>query len=85
VYLNFCSINSGQKYFLIGRNFCIITPDALSNYQNTLVIDLSGVNSEALSQFTNIVGGKTQTTVPSGEVKPDADILIILGSDFASQ
>lgn len=58
--------------------------DALNNYQNTLVIDVSGSNSQALSQFTNIVGGKTQASVPSGEVKPDADILIILGSDFAS-
>lgn len=58
--------------------------DAVNDYQITLVIDLTGSNTQ-LSQFTAVVGGKSQTTVPSGEVKPDADILIILGHDFASQ
>lgn len=60
------------------------TGDAVNNYQTTVVIDLTGSNAQALSQFTSVVGGRTDTSVPAGEKAPSgADILIILGQDFA--
>ena len=57
--------------------------NAKGNYANTLIIDLSGGNSEALEKIKGAVGGEIGN-LPDVETKPDADILIIGGSDFKS-
>lgn len=54
--------------------------NAKSDYADTLIIDLSGGNGEALEKIKALVGGEIGE-LPDGEAKPDADILIIGGSD----
>jgi hypothetical protein len=53
-----------------------------SNYQSTIVVDLTGSKSEVASQLAKLLGGKVGTTIPNGENKPNSDILVIIGSDF---
>lgn len=53
---------------------------AKSNYAQTLVIDLSGGNGEALEKIKAATGGEIGK-LPAGEIAPDADILIIGGRD----
>jgi hypothetical protein len=49
------------------------------NYTQTLVIDLKGNNSDAMTQLAATLHG-TVASLPSGEVKPtNVDILVILG------
>lgn len=55
---------------------------AKKDYQNTVIIDLSGNQSQIASQLVALLGGKVVSSVPSGEAKPTADILVILGKDF---
>jgi hypothetical protein len=52
--------------------------DATGNYTSTLVVDLTGKNSVVAKQIATNVGGVVGT-LPTGEVKPDADILVIVG------
>lgn len=54
--------------------------NAQGNYAQTLIIDLSGGNGEALEKIKAVAGGEIGE-LPDGEAKPDADILIISGSD----
>ena len=58
--------------------------NAIKNtYTGTLVIDISGKNSTTAEKIATLLGGQTGK-LPSPEVKPkDADILVILGSDFS--
>ncbi|MFZ1721288.1 MAG: LytR C-terminal domain-containing protein [Microgenomates group bacterium] len=55
---------------------------ALQNYESTQIINLGATDEQAQS-FVNSLKG-TLGTMPEGEDKPDADILIIVGSSFAT-
>lgn len=48
-------------------------------YDQTLVIDLSGNRPDVAARAAKLVGGKV-APLPDGESRPDADILIIVGS-----
>ena len=54
---------------------------AKQDYEKTLVIDLTGKNAEKAKAIASVVKGEVGK-LPSGESKPDADILIILGKDY---
>jgi len=49
-----------------------------TDYTETRVIDISNKSDPRLGQIANIVNGKIDS-LPEGEKKPDADILIIIG------
>lgn len=53
--------------------------NAKGNYENTSIIDLKGNMSETIQKVKEIVGGEIGE-LPTGEIKPDADILIIAGN-----
>lgn len=58
----------------------------LSNAQNiytsSVIVDLTGKNGSTIGKITKVIGGQ-KSALPTGETKPtNADILIILGSDF---
>jgi hypothetical protein len=53
-----------------------------SNYQTTIVVDVSGGKSDVASQLSKLLNGKVESSIPSGEVKPASDILVILGTDY---
>jgi hypothetical protein len=57
--------------------------DAKGNYSKTEVVDLSGNNSDAATQIAKLLSGSVATSAPDGEAKAGADILVILGTDFA--
>jgi len=54
---------------------------ANKNYQDTLVVDLTGNNSTSTQVIAAFLGGKV-AELPAGETKPDADVLIILGKNI---
>lgn len=49
-----------------------------NSYENNLIIDISGNNSEIIEKIISEIGGETGD-FPENELKPDADILIIGG------
>jgi hypothetical protein len=53
--------------------------NASGTYKKTLVIDLTGNNAEKATEIAGAVGGETGQ-MPSGETAPEADILVIGGS-----
>ena len=53
--------------------------DTKGSYSKNLIIDLKGNQKEVISELIEFLGGESVTSVPEGEVRPDADILIILG------
>lgn len=57
--------------------------DAKNNYPKTVVIDLSGNQSQTATQIANLLGGQVSSSIPDGEIKPNADILVILGTNFS--
>lgn len=55
---------------------------AKDDYKETIVVDLTGKDKAAAEKLAGIVKGKV-APLPAGEQKPkDANILIILGSDY---
>jgi len=52
--------------------------DATGNYTSTLVVDLTGKNSVVAKQIASDLSGVVGS-LPPNEVKPDADILVIVG------
>jgi hypothetical protein len=62
-------------------NFNVVSQDTSpkNNYQQTLVIDLTGARSSATEQLAQLLHGSV-ATLPDGETRPDADILVIVGS-----
>jgi hypothetical protein len=54
-----------------------------SNYQSTIIVDVSGNKSQIATQIANLLGGKVQSSLPTGEVKPTSDILVIIGSGYS--
>jgi heme/copper-type cytochrome/quinol oxidase subunit 2 len=57
--------------------------DTKNNYAKTEVIDLSGKQGPVAVQIAKLLGGSVAMAVPDGETKPNADIFVILGTDFA--
>jgi hypothetical protein len=57
--------------------------DAEGSYAKTQVIDVSGNQSSVASKIANLLGGSVSSSIPSGETKPHADILVVLGADFS--
>ncbi len=55
------------------------TANASGDYSKDLIVDLSGNNSAFAKTLASDLGGEVKS-LPSGETKPDADILIILGA-----
>jgi hypothetical protein len=55
--------------------------NAKADYDNTLVVDLSGKQNELTAQIANEVKGEV-AGLPEGEIKPDAEIMIILGTNY---
>lgn len=53
--------------------------NTLKDYSNTMVIDLSGNKKDQAQQIALAVSGEVTASLPSGEKKPEADILIIVG------
>ncbi len=56
----------------------VATGNATSSYTDTLVIDFTGKYAKEAAELGKQVGGTTGI-LPKGELKPTADILIILG------
>ncbi|MEI6690378.1 MAG: LytR C-terminal domain-containing protein [bacterium] len=55
------------------------------DYAASVVVDLTGQNSQAADQLAQKLGVAKTTTMPEGEPKPTTNIAIILGQDFASR
>ncbi|MFA6251923.1 MAG: LytR C-terminal domain-containing protein [Candidatus Paceibacterota bacterium] len=55
-----------------------LTNAAKNDYKETIVIDLTGTHGKETEQIANLLGGKV-SSLPEGEAKPDADILVISG------
>ena len=55
-----------------------ITNASRNNYTGTLVVDISGTHSEEAAQLAKLLGGKVGA-LPSGEITPDSDLLVISG------
>jgi hypothetical protein len=49
-------------------------------YDKIIVIDLTGNNEEMIQKIIEILGGETGE-LPEGEIKPEADILVIAGKE----
>lgn len=54
---------------------------SVHKYTQTQVIDLSGNDDEIVDLLSELLGGEVIEKIPSGERKPEADILVILGSE----
>lgn len=52
-----------------------------SDYGKTIVVDLLGTQQTNAKTLANIVGGEVGL-LPSGEARPNADILIIIGKNY---
>lgn len=52
------------------------------NYDQTIIVDLTGNNKTIAANIASVLGGEVGN-LPSGETKPsNADILVILGSNY---
>lgn len=51
-----------------------------TDYTKTLVIDLTGKKAVAATKIANVMKGTVEKIVPTGEDKPNADILVIVGA-----
>ena len=69
------------KISQIAETSVVKTDNAKGNYEKTVVVDLSGSNSDLAQKIAETVGGAVGN-LPDSETKPNADILIIGGSDF---
>lgn len=54
------------------------TLNAENDYKKTIVVDVTGTNKDMVKKLADNLGG-TVSVLPENEVKPDADILIVLG------
>lgn len=53
-----------------------------STYDQTVVIDVTGKNTQAVKDMADLFQGSV-ATLPTGESTPSADILVILGSTYS--
>lgn len=62
-------------------DFTVVSKDRSPkpNYQRTLVIDLTGLRADLAERLAQIVSGEV-SKLPSGESRPDAELLVITGS-----
>ena len=51
-----------------------------SDYEKSVLVDISGTKSAAASELAKTLG-LTVSLLPQGEATPEADFLIILGTD----
>ena len=72
----------GDKIALV-KNFTVKerTNAAKKDYENTIVIDISGKN-KVISQTLAKMLSATVGDLPEGEKSPETDILVILGADY---
>ena len=56
----------------------IVKENAVDDYSKTIVVDLKGNKKDIAGQIAKEIGGEI-SSLPSGEKKPDADILVIVG------
>jgi len=70
----------GTKAAQISGVTIATTGNAKGVYVKTIVIDLSGKNSELAKKIAESLGGEIGS-LPGSEAKPDADILVIAGGD----
>lgn len=54
---------------------------AQSDYENTIVVDVSGKNKTAAEALAARIGAEV-ATLPSDEDAPETDLLVILGADY---
>lgn len=57
-------------------------PAAKNEYTQTVVVDVSGKHSQIVSDIAKKLSAEVKS-LPDGEVKPDTDILVIVGEDKA--
>ncbi|MEK7605614.1 MAG: LytR C-terminal domain-containing protein [Patescibacteria group bacterium] len=63
----------------------VVKANAANNYQDSVVVDLTGKNKAAAIQLATFAKGEVMS-LPAGEVKPDGvDILIILGQSYVGE
>jgi hypothetical protein len=56
---------------------------AKTDYPRTIVVDLTGTNLEASKTIAGVLSGDASTTLPAGEIKPEGDILVIVGKNYS--
>lgn len=65
-----------------GINIEATTGNASEDYDETIIVDITGQNKSLITKIAASLGGKI-SSLPQGEDQPsDADILIILGQDY---
>lgn len=74
---------SGNAEKIMKERFSNFKTVALSHasktdYKETIVVDLSGTHAQEAAEAAKLLNGKV-APIPAGEVRPDADILIISG------
>lgn len=69
-----------DKLEVISEANVISTENAKGNYVKTVVIDLIGNNTEIAKKIAETIAGEVGS-LPANEIKPDADILVIGGSE----
>ena len=73
----------GGTVALLPGTAIVQTVNATGNYTKTSVIDLSGSHSELAQKIAESLGGEIGT-LPEEEKAPEADILVIGGSEYGS-
>lgn len=53
------------------------------DFAKTIVIDLSGKNAVTAKELNDELKGQVADKLPEGETRPESDILVILGNDYA--
>lgn len=70
----------GDRIALIAGVTVSEKTNAVGNYEKNLVIDLSGNRGELAQKIAEALGGEVGT-LPEGETKPEADILVIAAKE----
>lgn len=72
---------AGSELKSAGINIAATTGNAVEDHDATIVVDITGKNNSLAAQISKSLGGKVGS-LPEGEQKPQAEILIILGQDY---
>lgn len=75
-------IESGSPREVGQMNF-VGVGNTTGDFAKTIVVDLSGKNGAAAKMITGEINGQVVDKFPEGEIRPESDILIIIGSDYA--
>ncbi len=64
------------------ENFTVVSRQSAekTTYQETLIVDITGGNKEATESLQATIGGEIGA-LPKGEILPDSDILVIVGTN----